>query len=170
MASNRSRRLALASLFGVLILVTMGFLPAPTSDFLIVFEAFFLALSFLVIGRGGATYVGIVAGLLITTVKLSFFPYDLAFSALFGVLVDATGLALGAKSGTTARTARLVAAMTVSTGIVGFSAYYITAVVTNIVPNEVGLDASVLVFGIVSGAVGGYVAARVWNRYLSSRF
>jgi hypothetical protein len=170
MASNRSRRLALASLFGVLILVTIGFLPAPTSDFLIVFETFFLALSFLVVGRGGATYVGLVAGLLITTVKLSFFPYDLVFSVLFGVLVDVTCLGFGAKSGTTARSARLAAAMTVSTGIVGFSAYYITAVMTNIVPNQFGLDASVLGFGIVSGAVGGYVAARVWNRYLSSRF
>ena len=97
MASNRSRRVALASLFGVLILVTMGFLPAPTSDFLIVIEAFFLALSFLVIGRGGATYTGFVAGLLITAVKLSFFPLDLVFAVFFGVMVDVTALAFGAK-------------------------------------------------------------------------
>jgi hypothetical protein len=169
MASNRSRRVALASLFGVLILVTMGFLPAPTSDFLIVGEAFFLALSFLVVGRGGATYTGLVAGLLITTVKLSFFPLDLVFAIFFGVMVDATALAFGAKSGQEAKTTRLVAAMTVSTGLVGFIAYYVSAVLTNLVPNQLALDVTTLVFGIVSGAIGGFVAARVWNRYLKSR-
>lgn len=170
MASNRSRRVALASLFGVLILVTMGFLPAPTSDFLIVIEAFFLALSFLVIGRGGATYTGLVAGLLITAVKLSFFPLDLVFALFFGVMVDVTSLAFGAKRAQDARTARLVAAVTISTGLVGFVAYYVTAVLTNIVPNQIGLDITILIFGIASGAAGGYAAARVWNKYLKSRF
>jgi len=170
MASNRSRRVALASLFGVLILVTMGFLPAPTSDFLIAGEAFFLAMSFLAVGRGGATYTGVVAGLLITSVKLSFFPLDLVFAIFFGVMVDATGLLLRARGESGAVTTRLVAALTVSTGLVGFIAYYVTAVLTNIVPNQLALDASVLVFGIVSGAVGGFAAARVWNRYLKPRF
>ena len=66
----------------MLILAIMGFVPAPTSDYLIVFQSFFLALSFLVVGRGGATYVGLVSGLLITFVKLGFFPVDLVFSAL----------------------------------------------------------------------------------------
>jgi len=60
--------------------------------------------------------------------------------------------------------------MTISTGLVGFIAYYVTAVLTNIVPNQVSLDATVLAFGIVSGAVGGFIAARVWNRYLKPRF
>ena len=167
--SNRSRRVALASLFGVLILVTIGFIPPPTSDFFIAIEAFLLALSFLVAGRGGATYVGLVAGILITLVKTAFFPYDLVFSILFGALVDVTGLAFLAKSGREAKTARLTAALTVSTGVVGFVAYYVTAVLTNVVPNELILDLSVLGFGIVSGAVGGYAAARVWNRYLKAR-
>ncbi len=170
MSSNPSRRVALASLFGVLILVSVGFLPAPTSDYLIIFEAFFLALSFLVAGMGGATYVGVVAGILITFVKPTFFPLDLVFATLFGILVDGTCLAFGAKKGNEAQTARLVSAMTISTGIVGFTAYYFAAVVTNLVPNQIGLDATVLIFGIFSGAIGGLSAARVWNRYLKSRF
>ncbi len=168
MASNRSRRVALASLFGVLILVTNGFIPAPTSDFLIILEAFLLALSFLVVGIGGATYVGIVAGLLITLVTVA--PLNLVFAAAFGILVDATGFAFKAKVGAEAKTTRLVAALTLSTGVVGFAAYYITAVLTNIVPNELVLDASILGFGIVSGAAGGFLAAKVWNRYLRARF
>jgi hypothetical protein len=170
MSANPSRKVALGGLFGVLILLSGGFLPAPNSDFLIIFEAFFLALSFLVVGRGGATYVGLVAGILITFVKPTFFPLDLIFATLFGLLVDGTCLAFGARKGNEAETKRLVAALTLSTGIVGFGAYYVAAVLTNLVPNQIGLDATVLVFGIVSGAIGGFAAARVWNRYLKARF
>ncbi len=60
--------------------------------------------------------------------------------------------------------------MTISTGVVGFVAYYVTAVATNLVPNDFFLNLSILIFGVVSGAAGGYVAARIWNRNLKSRF
>ena len=134
--------MALASLFSVMILVTRGFglLPEPTADYLIAFEAFFLALSFLVTGPGGATYVGAVAGILLTVV--TGIPPDLVFAIFFGVLVDATSVAFRARQGNDAKTSRLVAAITVSTGIVGLIAYYVFAVMTNIVPNDIGLDAS----------------------------
>jgi hypothetical protein len=168
--ATRTMRIALASLFGALILAVMGFVPAPTSDYLIVFQAFFLALSYLVVGRGGATYVGIVSGLLISVVKIAFFPYDLIFSLMFGVLVDALGEAFHAKRGIDARTVRLVCGMTISTGVVGLVAYYFTAVATNLVPNILALDLSVLIFGVFSGAIGGYGAAVVWNRNLKARF
>jgi hypothetical protein len=168
---SSSRRIALASLFGVLILLAMGFVPAPTSDYLIVFQAFFLALSYLVVGRGGATYVGLVSGLLITLVKISFFPYDLIFSLMFGAMVDVLGTALRVKMGSKAMPWRLVACMTVSTGVIGFVAYYVTAVsILKLVPNDLFLDSTVLIFGVVSGAIGGAVAARLWNRNLVARF
>ncbi|MGD0637474.1 MAG: hypothetical protein ABSA72_05495, partial [Nitrososphaerales archaeon] len=83
-----ARRVALGSIFGAAIVVFIGFVPAPTSDFLIGFQAFLLAISFLVVGRGGATYVGIVSGLLITLAKISFFPLDLIFAVAFGVMID----------------------------------------------------------------------------------
>jgi RsiW-degrading membrane proteinase PrsW (M82 family) len=168
---SNSRRIALASLFGVLILATMGFVPAPTSDYLIVFQSFFLALSLLVVGRGGATYVGLVSGLLITIVKIGFFPYDLVFSLSFGVMVDAFGGAFHAREGPRARTWRLVACMTLSTGIIGLVAYYVTAVsILKLVPNDFLLDFTVLIFGVVSGGIGGAMAARLWNRNLMARF
>jgi hypothetical protein len=169
MAFN-SRRIALASLFSVLVVVIMGFVPAPTSDYLIVFQSFFLALSYLVVGRGGATYVGVVSGLLITLVKLAFFPYDLVLSTLFGVAVDGLGTGLKAKVGSNVRTGRLVVALTVSTGLVGFLAYYVTAIATHLVPNDPSIDLTVLVFGIISGAAGGFLAARIWTKNLSARF
>lgn len=171
MASNSTRRVALASIFGVLILSVMGFVPAPTSDYLIVVQSLLLALSFLVVGRGGATFVGVVSGLLITLVKVAFFPYDLAFSLLFGISVDVLGALFKARvaHGGRAATGRLVVVMMISTGIVGFVAYYLTAVATNLVPNDLVLDLTVLVFGVVSGAAGGYLAARIWNRNLRVR-
>ena len=167
---SSSRRVALASLFSVLIVAITGFVPPPNSDYLIVFQSFFLALSFLVVGRGGATYVGAVSGLLITFAKINFFPLDLVFSTAFGLLVDVFAIALRAKEGQRARTWRLAVALMVSTGIIGFIAYYVTAVATNLVPNEFVLDLTVLVFGVVSGGVGGAVAARLWNRNLMARF
>jgi hypothetical protein len=170
---STTRRIAIASIFGAMILAIMGFVPAPTSDYLIVFQSFFLALSFLVVEKGGATYVGAVSGLLITAAKPAFFPFDLAFSLLFGLTVDALGGALHAKDGTHARIGRVVGVMTVSTGVVGFIAYYLTAVALKVVPSDVAnnflLDSSVLIFGIVSGAIGGYAAGKFWNTVLRPR-
>lgn len=153
-----------------MIVAVMGFVPAPTSDYLIIFQSLFLALSYLVLGKGGATYVGIVSGVLITFVKIGWFPYDLVFSVVFGLLVDTLGRALRAKDGPRAKTWRLVAVMMVSTGTVGLVAYYATAVAFNLVPNDFFLDLTVLIFGVVSGAIGGAVAARLWNRNLMARF
>jgi hypothetical protein len=169
---SSSRKIALGAIFGVVILAINGFIPAPTSDFLIIVQSVVLALSYLLVGRGGATYVGAVGGILITAVKISFFPYDLLFSLMFGVLVDVLGSSFRAQDRAgRASTWRLSACMTVCTGAVGFTAYYVTAVsVFKLVPNEVSLDLTVLVFGIISGAAGGVIAARLWNRNLMSRF
>jgi hypothetical protein len=38
------------------------------------------------------------------------------------------------------------------------------------VPNDLFLDLTVLIFGVAMGAIGGFLAARVWNRNLGSRF
>jgi tetrahydromethanopterin S-methyltransferase subunit E len=165
-----TRRIGLGALFGVMILAINGFIPAPASDFLIVFQSLFLALSYLVLGKGGASYVGVVSGVLITAVKLSFFPLDLVFSIMFGVAVDVLAAGFRAKEDGQAKALRLVACMMLSTGFVGFAAYYVTAVMTNLVPNNFSLDLTVLIFGIVSGAIGGAVAARLWNRNLKARF
>jgi len=85
-------------------------------------------------------------------------------------MVDLLAVALRAKRDNRARTPNLVVAVTVSTTVVGFVAYYVAAVLTGLVPNEVSADAGVLVFGMVSGAVAGFAAARLWNRYLARRF
>ncbi len=169
-----SRRIALGALFGVMILVINGFIPAPTSDFLIVFQSLFLALSYLVVGRGGATYVGVVSGALITSVKLGFFPVDLIFAAMFGVLVDVLATLLNAQEDGRAKTLRLMVCMMVSTGAVGLAAFYVSVVAFPsafvAVPHDPLTDLTILVFGVVSGAVAGAIAARLWNRNMMARF
>lgn len=169
-----SRRIALGALFGVMILVINGFIPAPTSDFLIVFQSLFLALSYLVVGRGGATYVGIVSGALITSVKVSFFPVDLVFATVFGLLVDVLATALRVQEEGRAKTPRLTLCMMISTGVVGLAAFYVSVVAFpsafTAVPHDPITDLTILVFGVVSGAVAGAIAARVWNRNLMARF
>jgi len=169
-----TRRIALGALFGVMILVINGFIPAPTSDFLIVFQSLFLALSYLVVGRGGATYTGIVSGALITTVKLGFFPVDLVFATMFGVLVDVLASTFRAREDGRARTLRLTACMMVSTGVVGLSAFYVSVIAFPSsfvgVPHDPLTDLTILIFGVISGAIAGAIAARLWNRNLMARF
>ena len=169
-----SRRIALGAIFGAMILVTNGFVPAPTSDFLIVFQSLMLALSYLIVGRGGASYVGFVSGVLITVVKLGFFPVDLIFAILFGVLVDALGAGLRVQSDGRARTLRLVVAMMIGTGVVGLAAFYVSVFAFpsafKDVPHDPLTDLTILVFGVTSGAVAGAIAARLWNRNLMARF
>jgi hypothetical protein len=175
---SSARRIAIASLFGVLIWVVLGFLPAPTADFLIGVEALFLSLSFLVVGRGGATYVGAVSGLLITSVKLSFFPLDLVLAILYGIMVDGLATAFQAKKDGLAKTPRLVGAVTISTAAVGLLAYFLyltfysPAQTTTPIGAEAtfGIYVSILLFGVLSGAVAGYAASVLWNRNLKSRF
>ena len=169
-----TRRIALGALFGAMILVINGFIPAPTSDFLIVFQSLFLALSYLVVGRGGSTYVGVVSGALITAVKLGFFPVDLVFATMFGVFVDVMATLFRVQEDGRAKTSRLMACMMVSTGVVGLSAFYVSVIAFPSafvgVPHDPITDLTILVFGVVSGAIAGALAARLWNRNLMARF
>ena len=171
---SSSRRIALGAIFGAMILVTNGFIPAPDSDFLIVIQSLLLALSYLVVGRGGASYVGVVSGLLITVVKLGFFPVDLVFATLFGVLVDVLGALFRVQKDGVASSLRLAACMMVSTGVVGLGAFYVSVFAFPAsfkdVPHDPVTDATILVFGVISGAVAGVLAARLWNRNLKARF
>ncbi len=173
MVSN-SRRVALGAIFGAMILVTNGFIPAPDSDFLIIIQSLLLAVSYLVVGRGGASYTGVVSGLLITVVKIGFFPVDLIFATLFGVMVDVLGVLFRVQRDGRASSLRMAACMMVSTGVVGLGAFYVSvyafpASFTN-VPHDPVTDATILIFGVISGAAAGVIAARLWNRNLMARF
>ena len=152
-----------------MIFLVKGFLPSPTADFLLVFEALLVGLSFLILGRGGATYVELVNGLLQTPVKLSLAPFSILLALFFGVQVDVYASLLKVRN-SEARAGRLVATLSLSSATTGVVAYYATAVVEKLVPSDLSIGLTILIFGVVSGAAAGYLAARIWNGNLRSRF
>jgi hypothetical protein len=175
-----TRKLATATLFGVVIAVVKAPFTFPVTDYLIIIEVPILALSFLLLGRGGATYTGLVNGVLQSAVKISFFPYDLLFAVSYGILVDVFGSVLGVRRDGRTSTTRLAVALGLASTVLGVSiAYFFLAL--NLSP---GIDVSsysttglleivyvpIVVWGIVSGVFGGYISARVWERNLRSRF
>ncbi|QQG48140.1 MAG: hypothetical protein HY247_05125 [archaeon] len=166
-----SRKIATASLFGVIIAIVKGpILPPPTGDLLIVVEATLLALSFILLGVGGATLTAAVAGLLINILEPQYSFYPFALAVLYGALTDALCSGLKVRSGEAVSSKRAAIAMTISSTIVGPVAYYATVYVTPILPNDPAIYGTIVVVGVISGAIGGLLAVRLWNRNLSARF
>ena len=166
-----SRRIATASLFGVIIAIVKGpWLPPPTGDLLVVVEVTLLSLSFILLGLGGATFTGAIAGLLINILQpqYSFYPFVLA--VFYGLLVDLLSSGLKVRAGETVSSRRAALALTIASAIVGPVAYYATVHVTPLLPENPMIYATILVVGIVSGAVGGLLSARLWERNLKPMF
>jgi hypothetical protein len=176
---QRLQRLFIIALFGAIIFVTNIFLPPPLNYLVIVVQAVLLALSALFIPKVGATYVGAVGGLLTALVSPALGPFTFFFAFLFGVFVDIFLFVFkirGTSQGV--NTNRLIAAMAVSTLLIAVSSYsafaifpqYIKSegfsIVSLFVQRSQVLDAIVLFMGPVSGAVAGYAASYLWNKYL----
>ena len=175
-----TRKLATATLFGVGIAIVKAPFTFPVTDYLIIIEVPILALSFLLLGRGGATYTGLVNGVLQSAFKVSFFPYDLLFAVSYGVLVDFFGTVLGVRRDGRTSTTRLAAALGLASTVLGVSIAYVFLAL-NLSP---GIDVTsysatglleivyipIVAWGILSGVFGGVLSARVWERNLRSRF
>jgi len=175
MWTQRLSQLFLIALFGSIIFVVNVFLPSPLNYALIVVEAVLLALSSLFIKKLGATYVGAVGGLLTALGSPALGPFTFVFTFLFGVLVDTflfifriTGSPKGVKRN------RLMAAMAVSTALIGIISYSAFSMFPQFAGVGAGLfvqrspmlDALVLFMGPATGIVAGYATAYLWNRYL----
>jgi hypothetical protein len=105
-------------------------------------------------------------------------PFTFAFALMYGLLVD--GLILGFKAKSVkgdVKTSRMVAAVTVSSGIVGLTSYYVTVFVIQIIPRSptvvpiAGLEINVvetgiLIAGLINGFIAGYMASHIWKRNL----
>ncbi len=175
-----TRKLATATLFGVVIAVVKAPFTFPVTDYLIIVEVPILALSFLLLGRGGATYTGLVNGVLQSAFKVSFFPYDLLFAVSYGLLVDVFGTLLKVRSEGETRTRRLAGALGLASTVLGVSIAYVF-IALNLSPgiNLSGYSTAgvveivyppIVVWGVISGVVGGFLSARLWERNLRSRF
>jgi hypothetical protein len=168
-----TRKLATATLLGVAIAVVKGPLQPPYADFLIIFEAPILGLSFLLLGKGGATLTEVVNGLLQSTVKASFFPFTLILALLYGVQVDLFGTLFRARSGDHASSKRMMAALGLSSITTGVLAAY-TSISLGIVQYVPALllvvYIPIIVWGVFSGFLGGFLATLIWERNLKARF
>jgi len=166
-----TNKLITATLFGVLIGVVYGALPFEIGDALIVFEAIILSLSFILLGPGGATYTGLVNGLVETPLQLAFGPFAFCVALFYGILVDVFSNLFRATSEGRVHTKRLVASLSLSTIITGLSATYaFIALGFGTTAPFVDVYLPVLVVGALSGTIGGFLAARIWERNLKHRF
>ncbi len=145
-------------------------LPPPTGDLLVVAEAMLLGLSFIIIGPGGATYTALIAGLLLNLVEPGFWLFPLLLALLYGTQVDVFSRLFAVRSARGISSKRLVASLTLSSATTGPIAYYATVTAGLVPSTPVEFYAFLIVFGVVSGAVGAYLAAKVWDRNLKARF
>ncbi|MCS7103611.1 MAG: hypothetical protein NZ992_07005, partial [Candidatus Korarchaeum sp.] len=86
----KSRRLAIATLLGVIAFTSKFLMPPMIDKVFLLVEATSFALSSILIGRWGATYASFVNGMLLSIVRIGFFPFSLMFSVLYGLLIDWT--------------------------------------------------------------------------------
>ncbi len=175
-----TRKLATATLLGVLIAVVKAPFSFPITDYLIIVEVPILALSFLLLGMGGATFTGLINGVIQSAVKVSFFPYDLIFAISFGVLVDVFGTMFNVRVEGRTSAKRLAATLGLASTVLGVSIAYVFLTLN--LSQGLGLPDSstatllevvylpIVAWGIASGALGGWLSARVWEKNLKSRF
>jgi hypothetical protein len=167
------KKLVTATLLGVIIAVLKGPVQPPYADFLVIAEAPIIALGFILLGSGGATYTELINGLLESTLKVSVFPFSLLLAVLYGVQVDFFSAIIHAKSSDIVSAPRMAASLTLSTTTTGLAAAYIT-ISLGIVPYNPALFYAVYVpivlWGILSGMLGGYISCRIWNKTLRARF
>jgi len=190
------RRLVIVTLFGVLIFLSKGFLPTPIKDAFIVFQALFLALGSLIIGKTtvtsnsfsfinrskmtlfGATYIGLVSGILLVLVRPSLAIFTLGLSVLYGLLIDLTFMIFNVrliehmtiknnKTDFVKVNRRIIFSVTLSTIIVGGIGYSLS-VFFRLVPPNLVLEVFVLLGGLISGLIGGYLSAVIWRRIYPS--
>jgi hypothetical protein len=177
--THRIQKLFIIALFGAIIFVGNMFLPPPLNYLIIVVQAVLLALSTLFIHKIGAMYVGAVGGLLTALGSPALGPFTFFFAFLYGFYVDLSVYLFkinGSRTGVNAK--RLIAAMSISTLLIAFSSYLAFSMAPAFfsaqglsyaglfIQRSPMLDALVLFMGPATGAVAGYAAAYLWNKYL----
>ena len=165
---QKAKRLFIAALFGSVIFITRVFVPPPIDKLLVVVDAVLLVLAALFIKRLGATQVGAIGGVLTGLWRPSV-PFSFILVFIYGILVDAFLFIFKINATTEGvNRNRLILAMALSTLVIAFLSYYATALGLDIIAANPVLDMIVALMGPLSGAIAGYAAAYLWNRYLKN--
>jgi hypothetical protein len=89
----------------------------------------------------------------------------LSLSVTYGVLLGLSAELLKVKSGASINFRRLILSSTISSVLVGSIGMALTMML-GLIPVSWILFAIMLVAGVVQGALGGYLAGILWQRYL----
>ncbi len=164
-----SKKVAVIALLGTLAYVSNGFLPSPVDKMVIGIQALCFSLSALLVPKGGAIYASFVTGLLLSILRIGFFPLSLLFSLFYGFLIDGFFhfFQVGCKK--SVKSKRLILLLTVATGITGVASMYL-ATMMGVIPMIPALYFAVIVVAIFNGAVAGYLTVVIWSKYLSHLF
>ncbi|OFX18162.1 hypothetical protein A3K71_04320 [archaeon RBG_16_50_20] len=158
------RRFAIAAVFSVIVFTSKAFAPAPFKDSFVIVQALLLGLAGLLIAPFGATLVSTIAGLLLAGWSPGLGIFSVSFSILYGLMLDVSLLVLHPLRETGRLDARrFTFAVTLSTVAIGAIAYSVTLAL-RLLPRNLGVEVVVLVFGGITGTIGGYLGVLIWRR------
>lgn len=165
----KTKRVALATLFGAVIFLSKTVMPSPIDKMFIFLHALLLALGSLLLRRMGATYVAVIGGALTALWRTALAPFTFVFALLYGLLVDSFFFIFKVNPiEGRVKTSSLIASMTVSTALMGLISYYMTVFIFSLIQRNPLLEVSILAIGTLNGALAGYLASIIWNRYLKN--
>jgi len=164
-----SKKLALITLLGTVAFVSNAFLPSPADKMFIVIQALAFALGSLAMAKSGAMFAALVNGILLSVLRAGFFPFSLIFSVAYGLLIEVFFQAFKVNEANQIRSKRLIFALALASGVIGLLSMYLTTLL-KLVPMAAPLYVGVLVVGVINGVAAGYLAVRVWNKYLKAWF
>lgn len=161
-----TRKITLATFFGILVFLSKTFMPTPIDKILILPQPLFLTLGYLTSGFLGATYTSLIGGMLTAIWRASFAPFTILFATLYGLLIDVLCRLFGVKPGLVReiKRNRLVIAVTIATVIIGLLSYYITVYIFMLLPRNIMLEVGILIAGTINGIVAGYLTFYVWKK------
>jgi fatty acid desaturase len=165
----KTKRVALATLFGGCNLLSKTIVPSPIDKMFIAIHALLHALGALLLRRMGATYVALIGSVLTALWRTALAPFTFVFALWYGLFVDVFFFIFKANHNEgNVRIRRLVASMTVSTGLLELISYYITVFILGLLQRNPMLEVSILIIGTLNGTVAGCLASILWNKYLKN--
>ena len=180
-AIQKTNKLLLIALFGSIMFVTRVFVPPPIDKILIVVDAVLLSLAALFIKKAGATSVATIGSILTGLWRPSFLPFSLIFTIIYGILVDfffmSFRIEANAEGVSQKKLIIAMACSTLSIALLSYSVFsyspgtfdnYLAAFPLAFIPRNEVLNMLVIFLGTASGAVAGYAASYLWNKYLKN--